>query len=66
MLVGAFQYRNIEAFHKHLDTCKRCRDRPFDLCPEGGSLLVSCVSGTSGTLTPRRTDDGGGVGGARR
>jgi hypothetical protein len=26
-------------FHKHLDVCGRCRNRPFDLCPEGVKLL---------------------------
>jgi hypothetical protein len=27
-------------FHAHLDICKRCRERPFDLCPSGAALLA--------------------------
>ena len=47
-----FQYKGIESFHKHLDVCKRCRDRPFDLCSEGGSLLAACMAGAPGLPTP--------------
>lgn len=25
----------IDPFHAHLDACKQCRDRPFDLCAVG-------------------------------
>ena len=28
-----------KAFHGHLDSCERCRTRPFDLCAIGDSLL---------------------------
>lgn len=28
-----------DAFHAHLDVCRRCRDNPFDLCFEGARLL---------------------------
>jgi len=26
-------------FHKHLDECEQCRNRPFDLCTEGLKIL---------------------------
>lgn len=26
-------------FHAHLDTCKQCRNNPFDLCPTGSRVL---------------------------
>lgn len=26
-------------FHRHLDSCRRCRERPMDLCPKGAELL---------------------------
>jgi hypothetical protein len=26
-------------FHDHLDVCRQCRNRPFDLCPTGDRLL---------------------------
>ena len=26
-------------FHSHLDVCKRCRERPFNLCPDGERIL---------------------------
>lgn len=29
-----------ERFHAHLDTCRRCEDHPFDLCPIGALLLA--------------------------
>lgn len=29
----------MNAFHAHLEICKRCRERPFDLCAEGAELL---------------------------
>lgn len=28
-----------ERFHKHLDTCRRCREQPFNLCEVGDGLL---------------------------
>src|SRR3954465_7194997 len=28
----------VQAFHEHLDHCKRCADNPFDLCIVGSSL----------------------------
>jgi len=26
-------------FHRHLDVCRRCRERPMDLCQTGADLL---------------------------
>ena len=26
-------------FHKHLDECEQCRNRPFGLCKEGQKIL---------------------------
>lgn len=28
-------------FNKHLDTCERCRNEPFNLCPVGTLLMRS-------------------------
>jgi hypothetical protein len=28
-----------DVFHRHLDTCPRCRQSPMDLCPMGAVLL---------------------------
>lgn len=28
-----------DAFHRHLDGCKQCRENPFNLCREGEMLL---------------------------
>lgn len=33
------------AFHAHLDLCTQCRERPFDLCIEGGVLLSHAAHG---------------------
>lgn len=30
-----------EAFHAHLDACARCRNQPFNLCPDGSRLLAA-------------------------
>ncbi len=30
-----------EAFHAHLDRCRQCSERPFDLCPTGEVLLAT-------------------------
>ncbi len=27
------------AYHEHLDVCRRCREHPFALCPDGARLL---------------------------
>ena len=47
-------FRN--GFDKHLDECRRCRDRPFDLCPVGSLLLHVAVTTSIGQprLDPRR------------
>lgn len=29
----------IDRFYEHLDSCRRCANKPFDLCPEGAKLL---------------------------
>jgi hypothetical protein len=28
-----------DKFHAHLDVCKQCADKPFELCAEGRSLI---------------------------
>lgn len=33
----------MEAFNRHLDTCRQCHDHPFDLCMIGQDLLVKAV-----------------------
>lgn len=32
-----------DAFHKHLDGCKRCRENPMNLCGTVDALLRSAV-----------------------
>lgn len=32
-----------QAFHTHLDICKRCRDNPFGLCPTGVHLIFAAA-----------------------
>jgi hypothetical protein len=34
----------IEAFHRHLDRCEQCRDRPFELCAVGQPLLLAAAN----------------------
>lgn len=31
---------NGDAYHEHLNTCKQCTDKPFDLCSIGRRLLI--------------------------
>lgn len=31
------------AFHEHLDKCRRCRDQPFNLCDAGALALRKVV-----------------------
>ena len=40
MIEGKTPLQPDNAFHAHLDRCKRCRERPFDLCPAGAILLA--------------------------
>lgn len=37
----------VDEFHRHLDTCERCRTRPFDLCQEGATLLKEAGGGVA-------------------
>lgn len=30
---------NDNVYHKHLDECPRCREQPFNMCPEGDAKL---------------------------
>ena len=30
-----------EAFHAHLDVCRRCREEPFNLCARGAKLKTA-------------------------
>lgn len=32
------------AFHAHLDSCRRCRHQPFNLCPTGAQLLEAAAT----------------------
>ena len=41
---GAAESVAADNFHKHLDNCYRCRNRPFDLCPVGAFLLEAAAS----------------------
>ena len=36
----------VDDFHRHLDTCHRCRTQPFNLCPSGARKLQIAASGT--------------------
>lgn len=40
---GGKQNAALEAFHAHLDECKRCAQNPFDLCSEGDRLIRAAV-----------------------
>lgn len=31
--------RIMDAFHKHLDQCRQCREHPFALCRIGSAIL---------------------------
>ena len=33
------RHDHMTLFHKHLDTCERCEQNPFDLCPVGLSFM---------------------------
>lgn len=41
-----------KAFYDHLDACKRCRERPHDLCAIGAQLLKATCDGFAGELAP--------------
>tara|TARA_Y100000034_G_C6881763_1_gene404184 strand:- start:1526 stop:1738 length:213 start_codon:yes stop_codon:yes gene_type:complete len=47
----------IEKFHAHLDVCRRCRERPFDTCPEGTSLLEQAASPPQKCCPKNRSGD---------
>ncbi len=34
----------IKDFHIHLDTCSRCRNQCFNLCPTGATLLKEAAT----------------------
>lgn len=34
------------AYHAHLDSCRRCAERPWDLCPVGARVLWESATGT--------------------
>jgi len=42
------QINSIEDFHAHLDECERCRNQPFNLCPEGDLILRKVINGKVG------------------
>ncbi len=35
------------AFYRHLDACRQCRERPFDLCGVGAVLIVAAINSDS-------------------
>jgi hypothetical protein len=54
-------------FHRHLDECTRCREQPFNLCPEGAAALQAAVAPREGPpKRPRVIDVGDMIRDARR
>lgn len=49
-----------DLFEQHLDSCPRCADSPFDLCPVGAKLLGAAAEQAlvelPVVLTVRETD----------
>lgn len=43
-----------DKFQAHLDACKRCAERPFDLCKAGAELLSAVGTAYRGKLSGRR------------
>lgn len=41
----------MQQFHAYLDRCDRCRQQPFNLCPQGASLLEDAA--VRATTPPR-------------
>ncbi len=39
-------------FYAHLDACRRCRERPHDLCATGVQLLQLACNGLAAALAP--------------
>ena len=35
------------AFHRHLDACQQCSERPFDLCGAGAFLFQQACKGST-------------------
>lgn len=47
------------AFHAHLDRCRPCAERPFDMCEEGARLLEAAAYGAARSGPPMlATPDG--------
>lgn len=42
------------AFHRHLDTCRQCRENPLKLCAAGHALLTSAANETDDPHPPHR------------
>ena len=43
---------SLTAFHRHLDTCPRCRCQPFNLCAVGHALLTGAVNEDTAVVPP--------------
>jgi hypothetical protein len=39
-----------DAFHQHLDTCARCRESCFNMCPVGNALLHAAGTAAADSL----------------
>lgn len=46
----------VEAFHSHLDVCKRCREQCFNLCPEGVRLINLAAGDLKIHRPPKKRD----------
>jgi hypothetical protein len=49
----------IDAYHRHLDACKRCREQCFNQCPEGAALLLVAGNAAADSLKRRGLDPRG-------
>lgn len=39
------------AFHAHLDTCTRCREHPFAMCPVGDAALKTAAAAAAKAMS---------------
>lgn len=52
-LFRMYELMDPRPFHDHLDVCRQCRERPFDLCPAGEKLFLEAISGEAKPLYKR-------------
>lgn len=53
-----------DAFHAHLDKCRRCKENPFDLCPFG-AIAIKLAAKEAGEEAVKRASAVPGVDAAK-